>query len=283
MTPSSWSLKPRDVAADCALKLRDAVAGRDWTLEGIPNDLGLRVALHNAYVLINKDPLTKRPNAYGAHVNKAARLEPVALPNHVFATKEFIVALEAHGSRAYEWDPIGELTLAKGFGPSTVFHLRRPDQKRLEAQEIDKLRTGTVSLDTLMPHCQALLPSTNVSVSDTAQILKHIDKVIMSSGVVRHNWNISVHYDLSRASEGTVKELISWDYELVSHLDEAVQYPVTLWGAADLEGGGGLLSLHKILPDGSLEPIISRDLKSTNEGGLTKREGYITLDPHVRY
>lgn len=49
--------KMADVAADCALRLRDEVAGRDWTLEGIQNDLGLRVALHNANVLINKDPL----------------------------------------------------------------------------------------------------------------------------------------------------------------------------------------------------------------------------------
>lgn len=276
--------KTADVAANYALALRDVVANWDWSMEGIHNDdFGLRVALHNAHLLINEDPITQQMNAYGTHVNKAARLEPLALPNQVFATEEFIVALQGHGSRTYKWDSLGELTLAKDFGVSTVYHLHRHNERSLEARDVDKLRTRAVSLDTLMPHSRALLPSTNVSVSDTAQILKYIDENIMRSGIIRHNWNILVSYDLLRVSEGTVIEHLSWDYELVSHIDEAVKYPVTLWGAADMESEGGLRSLHKILPDGSLETIISPDLKSANEGGLTKRENYITLDPHIRY
>ena len=244
-----------DVAAKYALALRDVMAHHDWAEEGILTDIALRVALHNAHVLISKDPITKRMNAYGAHVNKAAQLEPLAVPNQVFATEEFILALQGHGSRTYKWDSLGELTLAKDFGVSNVYHLYRQTETGLHAKDVNKLRTRTVSLDTLMPHSRALLPSTNVSVSDTAQILKHIDEGIMRSGIVRHNWNILVRYDLSRVSEGTVIELLSWDYELLSHLDDPVKYPVRLWGATDMEWEGGLRSLHKILPNGNLEEI----------------------------
>jgi len=67
----------------------------------------MRIALHNAHAKIVKDPFTDTINAYGPQVNMAARLEPVTLPNEVFATDEFKRALDTLDSRVYEWDDVG--------------------------------------------------------------------------------------------------------------------------------------------------------------------------------
>lgn len=279
--------KTADVAAQRALELRDAVANKDWTSEGIQrNDFGLRIALHNAPVLIYRDPITKKLNAYGNHINRAARLEPITILNKVFATEEFISALTSYGKNLltiYSWEPLGKLNLAKDFGASNVFHLHRVAEKSIDIGKVHGLQTKADTLEMLMPRSRAFLPNINMGSSDTAQILKHIDENIMGRGIVRHNWNISISYDMSQVAEGTILEHLSWDYELVSHNTDPVVYPVALWAVADMETGGGLRSLHKLLPDGRLETIISPDVESTNEGGLIKRQSSITLDPHIRY
>jgi class 3 adenylate cyclase len=79
--------------ATCALALRDKVRNTNWEQHGLPKNLGMRFSLHNASARILTDPITKRMNAYGIAINQAARLEPVVIPNEVFATQEFVTDL----------------------------------------------------------------------------------------------------------------------------------------------------------------------------------------------
>jgi class 3 adenylate cyclase len=127
-------------AADCALSLRDLFKNMDWRRVGIHQQLKIRIALHNAYATLTEDPITSRLNAYGSHINMAARLEPVALPNEIFATKNFKEALTLHQSPhqlpVYAWDDIGEHTLAKDWGKADISVLRRRGENAFEKGQL---------------------------------------------------------------------------------------------------------------------------------------------------
>ena len=65
---------------DYAFALLDAVMATDWRQVGLPGGLQIRIALHAGPVFQAADALTGRQNLYGAHVNRAARLEPRTPP-----------------------------------------------------------------------------------------------------------------------------------------------------------------------------------------------------------
>ena len=126
-------------AAECALSLRDKIQDTDWEDLGIPGGVQMRFALHNAHATIVTDPFTNRPNAYGEHINRTARLEPVAMANEIFATSEFKVALDAFNQqRLFAWDSVGTIPLAKGWPAAEVYRLRRPKEQPLTP---DNLKT----------------------------------------------------------------------------------------------------------------------------------------------
>jgi class 3 adenylate cyclase len=102
-----------DHAARCAIDLRDLVRDTHWPTAGIHGNLEIRIALHNAHALVMDDPITGKMNAYGPHINMAARLEPVTKPNEIFATEEFKRTLDLFKLPAYSWDQVGPLALAK--------------------------------------------------------------------------------------------------------------------------------------------------------------------------
>jgi len=84
------------------------------------------------------DPFHSRVNYYGAHINRAARLEPVTVPGHVYATQQFVALLTAEESAlrnaaesaGEDWrspvvcEYVGILELAKNFGDQPVYHVR---------------------------------------------------------------------------------------------------------------------------------------------------------------
>jgi class 3 adenylate cyclase len=126
--------------AELALTLLEAVAEADVLLaERLPHPLNLRISLHAGPVYEAEDPICGRRNFYGSHINRAARLEPVTVKGHVYATQQFVAVLTAEqsalrteaasGGVAYA-EPfvaeyVGVLSLAKDFGRQTVYHLRR--------------------------------------------------------------------------------------------------------------------------------------------------------------
>jgi adenylate cyclase len=73
------------------------------------------------------DPVMGKPTFYGTHVNRAARLEPVVQPGHIFATEAFAASLMASGEARYACHYIGAMPLAKQFGIARLYRLVERD------------------------------------------------------------------------------------------------------------------------------------------------------------
>ena len=125
--------------ATYAFALIDAVAAMDAAGAGLSRSLHVRIGLHAGPVFEGKHPLTGRPIVYGSHVSRAARIEPVSLPDHVYASQQFVAMLRAEESARrheaqmtggdylspYACEYLGVLSLAKNYGRQQVYHLRR--------------------------------------------------------------------------------------------------------------------------------------------------------------
>jgi len=131
--------------AEYALTMQEVVARLgDEMRDTISDPLTLRISLHAGPVFEATDPIRNNKNFYGSHINRAARLEPVTVKGHVYATQQFVAVLTAEQSAArtdavnngeefvdkYVCEYVGVLSLAKDFGKQTVYHLRR----RVEGQ-----------------------------------------------------------------------------------------------------------------------------------------------------
>jgi class 3 adenylate cyclase len=110
-----------------ALQLRDAVQRTDWAARGLPAGTSVRMGMHTGPVFEALDPLIGRPNYFGSHVVRAARIEPVAVPGAVYVSAELAFSLAASGAAGFATDYLGVLPLAKGYGSGPLYRLRRSD------------------------------------------------------------------------------------------------------------------------------------------------------------
>ncbi len=117
--------------AEFALALQDVVCNTDWSEYGLPAGMSIRIGLHAGPVYEGTDPITGSVNYYGAHVNRAARIEPITIPGNVYASEQFAALLTAEqwaaGRADFACDYIGALALDKGYGRQPTYHLRRAD------------------------------------------------------------------------------------------------------------------------------------------------------------
>ncbi len=120
-----------------AIRLRDGVRKLGAADQGFGSKgLNVRISLHAGPVYEGRDAFRNgAPNYYGAHINRAARLEPVTVPGQIYATEQFVALLTAEESalRAEadgDWQSplrcsyVGTLSLAKNFGQQQVYHIR---------------------------------------------------------------------------------------------------------------------------------------------------------------
>jgi len=92
---------------------------------GMQHPLNIRVGLHTGPVFMHYDPVVRRLGFTGAHVNRAARIEPVTQPGEVFASEEFAALAELDtaikqrvgeaNSAAFVCEYAGSMALAKGY------------------------------------------------------------------------------------------------------------------------------------------------------------------------
>ena len=96
--------------------------------------MSVRIGLHAGPVFAGLEPITRAPNFYGSHVNRASRLEAVTVPGHVYASEPFAALLAAEQRAAqpqgrlqprFLCEYVGVLALAKDFGRQAAYHLRR--------------------------------------------------------------------------------------------------------------------------------------------------------------
>ncbi|MFZ0905365.1 MAG: adenylate/guanylate cyclase domain-containing protein [Mycobacterium sp.] len=112
-------------AAACALDMQDAMGAIDLKAAGLPETLKLRLGGHLGPVYELEDPVTDRPNYYGAHVSRAARIEPITPEGCVYVTETFAAMLALHNAGQFACDYVGNTEMAKHYGRLRMFLLRR--------------------------------------------------------------------------------------------------------------------------------------------------------------
>jgi HEAT repeat protein len=109
--------------ASAALELRNYFLNLNWNELELPRLLA-RISLHTGPIYMGDNPFSGQPGIVGTQVNLAARVEPVTLPGHVWATDNFISLLEMEDQNAYAWDDLGERPLAKEWGAKRLYRVR---------------------------------------------------------------------------------------------------------------------------------------------------------------
>lgn len=108
-----------------ALQLRDLVRDTDWNQYGLPGELNIRIALHAGPVYACYDPVLGKMTYNGAHVNRTARIEPVAEEGQIYASQAFAALATAEGVAEFLCDYVGTKQLAKKYGAIPVFLVRQ--------------------------------------------------------------------------------------------------------------------------------------------------------------
>ncbi len=115
----------RDVgtAGTFAIALASKMAAIDWEGQGLPADLGVRIGLHAGPVQRFVDPVTGINNFAGAHITRAARIEPVAFPGQAFASEEFAALAAAEQRIGFRCEYVGQTQWAKHAGVQPTYVL----------------------------------------------------------------------------------------------------------------------------------------------------------------
>lgn len=108
-----------------ALHLQELMNARDWTAEGLPAELKLRIGLHAGPVCRCFDPILGAQTWTGAHVSHAARIEPKAAHGQVYASQQFAALAALDQVTAFSCDYVGNAELDKGHGTYPLYVVRR--------------------------------------------------------------------------------------------------------------------------------------------------------------
>ena len=101
--------------------------GSDWSQWDLP-ELSIRIALHCGPVFPCYDPVLKKRTFNGAHVNRTARIEPVAEEGPSYSSEAFAAIATADGVEEFICDYVGTKQLAKKYGAIPVFLVRETAQ-----------------------------------------------------------------------------------------------------------------------------------------------------------
>lgn len=122
-------------AGEFALDLIDFVNQGDWSRHGLEwfdaetqkmKPLNLRIGLHAGPVFVHFDPVVRHLGFTGAHVSRAARIEPIADAGKVFASEEFAALSAVEQARGFVCEYAGTRKLAKKYpGDFRLYRLRR--------------------------------------------------------------------------------------------------------------------------------------------------------------
>jgi class 3 adenylate cyclase len=112
-----------EAAAETAVALRDKVVKTPWESLDLPANLAMRFSLDAGPVYSFQDAVMGRTDFCGAYVNRAARIEPITPPNHVYASEAFASLYVAVGGRKFHFDYVGQTELPKGYGLTPLYCL----------------------------------------------------------------------------------------------------------------------------------------------------------------
>lgn len=113
-----------EAATECAFALQEAVSAIDHAALDLPSTLGLRLGFHYGPVYETVDPVLGRPNCFGFHVSRAARVEPITPEKSVYVTEETAAAIALFCPGRFRAEYVGQVPLAKGYGSFRMHHLQ---------------------------------------------------------------------------------------------------------------------------------------------------------------
>ncbi|MEE9145146.1 MAG: adenylate/guanylate cyclase domain-containing protein, partial [Candidatus Binatia bacterium] len=111
--------------ADFAMRLLDRIQQMDFKKLGLPEDTTVRMGIHAGPVYPYEDKIIDRKNFFGSHVNRAARIEPVATPGCAFTSEQFAAVLAVETGHDFICEYVGVEDLAKGYDRVPLYRLGR--------------------------------------------------------------------------------------------------------------------------------------------------------------
>lgn len=112
-------------AATLAFDLQQAMREIDLLAVGLPADHALRLGAHFGPILRTADPVLGTANYFGAHVSRAARIEPITPEGEIFVSEQFAAQLELRGNGQFRTEYVGEVPAAKNYGRLRMYVLSR--------------------------------------------------------------------------------------------------------------------------------------------------------------
>jgi tetratricopeptide (TPR) repeat protein len=112
-------------AAELALSAGEWAAGKPWVDEGLPAELGLRVAVHAGPVLALADPLLGRPAALGAHIQRPPQILPAVPAGEAYASREFAALCGAERIAGVTCEFLGRRPTTQMFEEAVLYRLSR--------------------------------------------------------------------------------------------------------------------------------------------------------------
>jgi len=107
-----------------ALEVCNAICCEDWKSKGIC-DLTVRIGLHAGPAYACLDPVTERHTYIGASLSRAARIEPITPPGHVYASQGFAAMAAVEGVSEFTCDYVGRIPQAKNYGTFPTYVVRK--------------------------------------------------------------------------------------------------------------------------------------------------------------
>lgn len=117
-------LRDVEVAAQCAIRMQQALKDLELDDVELQEKAELRLGIHFGPIYEIKDPVTKRENFFGEHVNRAARIEPITPPRQVYVTESFAAQLALTHGANYKTEYVGYMPMAKNYGDLPMYLLR---------------------------------------------------------------------------------------------------------------------------------------------------------------
>jgi len=112
-------------AGTYALALRDRMNAVDWAGRGLPAGMNVRIGLHCGPAFEIFDPVIGGVGYTGAHVSRAARIEPVTPPGEVYASQPFAAMACYERAPGMRCEYVGNMPMAKGYGQFVTYSVRR--------------------------------------------------------------------------------------------------------------------------------------------------------------
>ena len=98
---------------------------RRWGELGLPEDLGLRVAVHAGPVFAFTDPVTGRLSCLGPHLVRAQHIVPTVTAGQVFVSQEYAALCGAERLTGVNFEFLGRLPTTRMFEDVPLYRLER--------------------------------------------------------------------------------------------------------------------------------------------------------------